>query len=114
MDCLSTHKEILMVEFCIYTERPLKRSQEKIISSLLHFGCQGFKFSLIERSDKFRIVNGRNGAVAHLARAPRLHRGGKGFDSPQLHQYKRLLRNYLKSFFLSVLVVLCIIYLFYV
>ena len=26
------------------------------------------------------------GAVAHLARAPRLHRGGRGFDSLQLHQ----------------------------
>ena len=26
-----------------------------------------------------------NGAVAHLARAPRLHRGGRGFDSLQLH-----------------------------
>ncbi len=25
------------------------------------------------------------GAVAQLARAPRLHRGGQGFESPQLH-----------------------------
>ncbi len=25
------------------------------------------------------------GAVAQLARAPRSHRGGQGFDSPQLH-----------------------------
>ncbi len=29
-----------------------------------------------------------HGAVAHLARAPRLHRGGKGFDSLQLHHHK--------------------------
>lgn len=28
----------------------------------------------------------KNGAVAHLARAPRLHRGGRGFESLQLHQ----------------------------
>ena len=26
------------------------------------------------------------GAVAQLARAPRSHRGGQGFDSPQLHK----------------------------
>ena len=26
------------------------------------------------------------GPLAHLARAPRLHRGGEGFDSPKVHQ----------------------------
>lgn len=27
-----------------------------------------------------------SGALAQLARAPRLHRGGQGFESPKLHQ----------------------------
>ena len=28
------------------------------------------------------------GALAQLARAPRLHRGGQEFESPKLHQMK--------------------------
>ena len=31
-----------------------------------------------------------NGAVAQLARAPALQAGGQEFDSPQLHQLKKI------------------------
>ena len=36
------------------------------------------------------IVAYFSGALAQLARAPRLHRGGQGFESPKLHheEYK--------------------------
>ena len=48
----------------------------------------------LERSDyigQAKVIDSsevKYGPVAHLARAPRLHRGGKGFDSLQLHHHK--------------------------
>ena len=50
--------------------------------------CGNFNLQLVRVSHTI-CLDFDNGAVAHLARAPRLHRGGREFDSLQLHHSYR-------------------------
>jgi hypothetical protein len=61
----------------------MQNSYGRALSSLTEYTHQLFLYYALNIIDIFITICG---AVAHLARAPRLHRGGKEFDSPQLHQ----------------------------
>lgn len=70
-------------------ERSIARDCKSLDESLRRF--KSFPSQIVLRLWRFALLikpefSNIYGPLAHLARAPRLHRGGEGFDSPRVHQ----------------------------